>query len=1766
MRTPNVFRNAAHRVRAAFASILPISASRFLRVIRAGGEIRRNQISRIDHLNRSADWQSAVSRTPLHSVPSGPRRSSERSLVGNPRRPGRFQHPADCQSAIQLVANLRYGRFMERLSSFSLLAASAFLAIFAARADYVGNPIVSGNPDGDPPVAILGEYGNATSMPPGATSTISFPTNGAVNDVQIYNANPGQPFAIFTIRPAGTNANGNQQFTFVNGQTFTAGATAGPETLSPTGAWQVQKGDLIVYWGYVAPYSFGSFNDATYENDGVYTATKPTVGQTYSFGVNTSATADYKYIANYGPGRIYSVGIDYTPFTGPATSVPVVTNLPASNIQGVTATLNGQILATGGGPPPVVTLYYGPVDGGTNAAAWAASVPWGPQNGSFSLTVTALTTNTAYFFTASASNAIGTAWAAPSPTFTTLSNSTLVSILTYHNDNTRAGANTNEFTLTPANVNAGSFGKLFTYSVDGYLYGEPLVVANVSIPGRGVHNVVYVATEHDTVYAFDADNFVSAPYWTTSFIDAAAGITTVPASESNEPNIAPESGITATPVIDPLAGTIYLEVRTKEVSGNVITYPHRLHALDITTGLERTNSPALIAATNYPGTGTGGYVDNDGHGHVLWNALRENCRPALLLANGVVYVAYASPGDNSPYHGWVFGYDARTLAQTGVFNDTPNGGLGGIWQAGNGPAADSDGYIYLITGNGTFGVSSNNFGDSYLKLAATTNGLALADYFTPYNQDALNTGDIDVGSAGLFIVPDSAGSTAHPHLLLGGSKANTIYLLDRDNLGKYNTNSDSQIVQELNNAVGGMWCSPAYFNGMFYIVGQSDSLKSFTISNGQMGVTPTAHSAISFGSSTPCISADGTNNAIVWAMEAYSSIGGGAAVLHAFNATNVAQELYNSGQNLARDNPGGAIEYTVPAIVNGKVYVGAQYALSVFGNGNFLAAPVISPNGGIYTNSVTVTITDATPGAAIYYTLDGTTPTTGSLLYAGAFTLTNTVGVQAVAAKPGAVNSGITTAGFFNSAFVGNGIGLHGDYYANQAKTFNNPPTLERIDPTINFDWNNVSPDPSIGQTDYTVRWTGSVKPQFNEAYTFYATADDGVRVWVDGRMLIDGWVDQPPTTYQGSIALNAQQLYDIQIDYYQNGGGAVAELEWSSPSTPRAVIPESQLYPVTNPPPAVAITSPASNSVYTAGGSVTVSAAAAAQYNTLASVALYTNQVLLGVLTNSPYILTTTGWAAGSYTLTAIATDGSGMTGTSAPVKITINAGTGQPYALSARARVPAFLNMPAAINGALPATLSQTGVFTNTPNMDPVGGLIPYSPNVPLWSDGALKTRWLALPFAGGLDTPDQQIGFAPTGEWTFPTGTIFVKHFAVVTDETNPNVPPRRLETRLLVRDTNGAVYGVTYKWRTDNSDADLMAGSLSEDIIITNANGTRTQTWYYPSPSDCLMCHTPAANYVLGVKTRQLNGNFAYPASGVTDNQLREFNHLGLFNPAIDEAGITNLSYLVSLTNQNASLQDRARSYIDANCAQCHRPSGPGPTFDARYDTPLTNQNIINAQLIKGDLGADNARVVAPDDIWRSILYQRADRLDPLVKMPPLARNLVDTNAMAVIAAWINSLPGTPSLPPPVIVPAGGTFNGSVSVALQAPATNALVFYTLDGSLPTTNSLFYSGAFTLTNSTLVSANAFEAGFNNSVAATGLFAILPSVFFTTPGFFTNHAFELELSGATGKSYVIQATADFVDWISLGTNTPGVSPFYFVDPGASNAPHRFYRALQQP
>jgi hypothetical protein len=1367
----------------------------------------------------------------------------------------------------------------------------------------------------------------------------------------------------------------------------------------------------------------------------------------------------------------------------------------------------------------------------------------------------------------------------------------LVTVATYHNDNSRQGVNTNETILTLSNVNSNTFGRIFSYSVDGYVYSQPLVVPNVTIPGKGTHNVVYVATENDSVYAFDADNNLgtnATPLWFTNLVGT--GETTVPGGDLNTSDIVPEVGITSTPVIDTNTQTIYIEAKTKAVIGSNNHYIHRLHALDIGSGNEKFGGPTTIADTianngNYTyvsGPSTPGNGDGSVGGTVNFNGLRQMNRMAVGLINGVVYLGFASHGDNGPYHGWLLGYNATNIAsRVFVFDSTPNGGLGGFWSAGGGFTADPLGNIYLMTGNGSFTgtagtiSSTNDFGMSVLKFSTTNTPAAapkLIDFFAPWDEGTQSGYDLDLGSGDAVILGDSAGSAAHRRLIAVAGKNGAIYLLDRDSLGTYNGNNDNQIVQPFYGAIGGNFGTPVYWNNTLYYIGNGDTLKAFSITNAVINTTPVQSQNPFSGdksSTTPSLSANGSSNAIIWAVNSAAYASSGPGVLHAFNATNVAQEIYNSAEFPSRDNAGGAVKFTVPTIANGKVYVGTEYQLSVFGLANFLPAPVVRPNGGIFTNSVSVTITDSVPAAVIYYTLDGTTPTTSSTPYTGPFTLTDSASVRTIATSTNTVNSVVVQASFINSSAVGTGVGLLGSYYANHTPDapFTGPPSLVRTDSIVDFNWNN-GPGGGIGQDTFTVEWLGSVQPQFNETYTFTVTGDDGVRLFVNGQELINGWVDQAPTPYTGSITLRAQQLYNIELDYYQNGGGALAQLQWSSPSTTIADIPSSQLYPYTNPPPSVVLSSPASNATYTASASVTVTADADAPYNAISNVVFYANRTYLGSVSNAPYTVTATGLAAGSYALTAVAFDGSGLSATSAPVTITVNAGTGAPYGLTNRAASPAFFNMPTTYAGSLPPLLSQTGVFTNTTAMNTAAGLILYQPNVPLWSDAALKIRYLSVPSNGGQITPDQQIAAAPTGTWTFPAGTVFVKTFELQTNELDTN-SIIRLETRLIVRDINGQVYGVTYKWLPDNSDADLLTTSLSQQIPITTATGTNIQTWYYPSPADCLTCHTPVAGYVLGLNTRQLNGNLNYPSTGVTDNQLRTLNRLGLLNPAFDEAAISSFEKLSALTNLTASLQERSRSYLDANCAECHQPNGTGSTFDARYETPLANQNITNYPA-KFSLGYDRACIVKGQDIWRSTIYDRMNVADvtngaAAIQMPPLARNLIDTNAVAVIAAWINTLPGTPALAPASITPPGGTFAGSVNVSLQSTNSTGTLYYTLDGTFPTTNSLVYSQPFTLTNSTLVTVSAYANGFDNSVATGAIFLINPGILLTSPGFDTNHFFQIQVTGAATNSYVLQASTNLVDWTSLSTNPASTNVFNLRDPGATNFPYRFYRVLQQ-
>ena len=420
-------------------------------------------------------------------------------------------------------------------------------------------------------------------------------------------------------------------------------------------------------------------------------------------------------------------------------------------------------------------------------------------------------------------------------------------------------------------------------------------------------------------------------------------------------------------------------------------------------------------------------------------------------------------------------------------------------------------------------------------------------------------------------------------------------------------------------------------------------------------------------------------------------------------------------------------------------------------------------------------------------------------------------------------------------------------------------------------------------------------------------------------------------------------------------------------------------------------------------------------------------------------------------------------------------------PYGLGTRIATKPYLEMPAEADGRIPRLLSQTGVFSDTPKRIASPGLIPYDLNVAFWSDGADKSRWIAVP-AG-------QILFSASGEWRFPAGTVFVKNFDLGLDAANPAVK-RRLETRILVRDSKGGVYGAVYKWRPDGSDAELLSTSATETIQVKSATGNpQEQTWYYPSRQDCLTCHTAGAGGVLGVKTRQLNRPFTYP-SGVIDNELRTWNHLGLFTPAFKDEELQKFTALAAAGDTRRSLQDRARSYLDANCAQCHRPGGTVANFDARYDTPLEKQALIDGPVLI-DQGIDRPRVISPHDIWRSIAYMRVDTTGD-IRMPPLARETIDQKGVKLLGEWINSLPGPEVLAPPNISPPGGTYVQPVEISLTSGESGAEIRYTLDGSVPGTTDPLYEKPIKLSSAAVLRTRAFKPGFTRSITVQQVFII--------------------------------------------------------------------------
>lgn len=645
-------------------------------------------------------------------------------------------------------------------------------------------------------------------------------------------------------------------------------------------------------------------------------------------------------------------------YTAPATlpANPVVT-LTAKSVRDATKTAAANITITA---TSVVGVSLSPKRGGLSAMqslrvtatvtndVGAAGVAWSASGASCSGSACGTFTNvtpTSATYVAPSTAGTYTVIATSVADITKSASSSfgvtdLSGVLTYHNNISRDGTNTHEFALTPSNVNATIFGKLFSCQADGAIYAQPLWVPNITIAGTP-HNVILVATQHESLYAFDADASPCTTLWHVSLIDSAHGGTT---GESSVPSagtgalvgsgygdISPEVGITGTPVIDPATNTLY--VVSKSVNTNTQFF-QRLHAIDISTGAERVTPQGIDSTISVPGSGAGSVG-----GLVPFDPRNESQRPGLVLSGGVVYVAWASHEDHDPYHGWVIGFNASTLAPVAnaVFNTTPNQvgtstySRGGIWMGGGAPAVDFSGNLFFITGNGTFDVNTggSNYGDSVIKLS-TASGLAVADYFTPLDQAALDANDTDFGSGAATILVDQP-TAPIPHLIIGGGKQGNLFVLNRDNLGKFSSSTNN--VVQMVNLGNSIFATSVFWQNNLYIAGVG-ALKQFAFNptTGKFNGAPSSQSANTYGfpGATPSLSSNGTSNPILWALDntlycTPQSPGCGATVLHAYDATNLATELWNSSQAAAnRDLAGHAVKFTVPTVANGKVYVGTR--------------------------------------------------------------------------------------------------------------------------------------------------------------------------------------------------------------------------------------------------------------------------------------------------------------------------------------------------------------------------------------------------------------------------------------------------------------------------------------------------------------------------------------------------------------------------------------------------------------------------------------------------------------------------------------------------------------------------------------------------------------------------------------------------------------------------------------------------------------------------
>jgi Chitobiase/beta-hexosaminidase C-terminal domain/Bacterial lectin len=1220
------------------------------------------------------------------------------------------------------------------------------------------------------------------------------------------------------------------------------------------------------------------------------------------------------------------------------------------------------------------------------------------------------------------------------------------SVTTYHNDIGRTGQNLNETILTTSNVNATQFGLLFSQPVDGQIYAQPLYLPGLTIGGQ-VHNVVFVATENDSVYAFDADSNGGAnasPLWQASMLaashGAAAGATAFPASELAA-DISPLVGITGTPVIDPTTKTLYLVSKSLENGSSV----QRLHALDVTTGNEKFGGPVVVTAT-VAGTGNGSVS-----GQLTFDSMWENQRPGLLLLNGIVYMGFAAHGDNGPWHGWILAYNAATLAQTGAFNATPNGIGGGFWMSGAGLAADQlnpstkpYGRLFATTGNGDYTATTPyangmDYGDTVVNLDLTNGVPTIQDEFTPSDQASLDAEDGDLGSGGTMLIPTQT-TGSYPHLLVQTGKEGTLYLVNRDGMTGYN--STDAVVQEIQYGVGvGSWSTAAYWNGNVYYWGRVDTLRSFPLVNGKLGTPTLSSETYGYPGSTPSISANGTTQGIVWSIDSEAYTTNGPAVLQAHNASNVATTLYSSATNSSRDNPGPAVKFTVPTVVNGKVYVGTATQISVFGllNGTQQAAtPVITPGTESFTGSISVSITDSTPGATIYYTTNGTTPTTSSTQYSGSITVSSTETINAIASASNYLVSPMATATYTDVTQV------NAPTFTPAAGTFTSTQTVTISDSTsgatIYYTTNGTTP------TTSSTQYTGAITVSSTETIEAIAVASG----LINSPVTTATYTIQPAgsginypqgfAASAGQVILNGNAQLDDSRLQLTDGGQYEASSAWY-------VTPVNIQSFVTN------FTFQLSNP---AADGITF----AIQNNNNTIVGASAGNLGYGYIPNSIAI---------KYDLFNNQGEGPDSTG------LYIN---GTPPMIPALDMTSSGVNLHSGDTMAVQVvydgtTLSMTITDTVTGAIFSASWVI----NIPATVGG--NTAYVGFTGASGYMTASQKIltwGFSnPATVQTIPTFSPAPGTYGAT-------------QTVSINGGSSGATVYYTTNGTAPTTSSTQYTGpitvSSTEKIeaigVIGSASSAIAGVYYTITPTLPTPTFSPAAGTYSSAQTVTISdgssGATIYYTTNGTTPTTSSTQYTGAITVSASET-VEAIAVASGYTNSAV-----------ATAAYTISPVLPTPTFSPAAGTYTSTQTVT---ITDGSSGAT--------------IYYTTNGTTPTTSSTKYTGSITVSasetiEAIAVATGYTNSAVATavytiaPVLPTPTFSPAAGTYTSTQTVTISDGSSGATIYYTTNGTTPTTSSTKYTGAITVSASETIEAIAVATGYTNSAVATAAYTISP------------------------------------------------------------------------